>query len=358
MMTTEGFTLILAFDPDGTLTRRFDPDSFPDSTPWQQTRELINDKDFIARLAHALAQIHDMNEVEVRGILSVAFQKGQNTFTDPAPMQPYWHHLFRTLRLETAKQYNEYLIGIKACRSHYFYTLHGSNGPNGQSKLLHPPFFEGAAPPPNPLKAADKLRGIPDTVLFFAPQLQEYRDRLFEFLGWFDITLRCAPTANPPDALTLDVQPNRRQPSKCISLGNKPILVVSQNFREAIANLSEVWLNPRARTMLLCGWTGSGKEVLIELLADAMMVGENKVITSAAELAKFEALRNKLISSKTQLLLSLEPSSPSSNRSLLFLDEIHHPSAEPLRVGLLRLLTSGKFEDEATNQVYYCDAVL
>lgn len=226
----------------------------------------------------------------------------------------------------------------------------------------------------------DRLRGIADTILFLAPKLSGYPGRpkeasnsaqpaqneLIEFLSWFDITWHCSLGSDrSSDSLVLKIHPEFHSPSKCISLAEKQILVVSPNFRKAIADLSEVWHNPRAKTVLLCAYTGSGKEVLVDdILTRTMMIGEHKLSISAAALGTFEALRKKLNSSKELLLLRPAASTrprkamTTGQRSVLFLDEIHHDSAGPLREGLLRLLSTGRLESEGKSSELACDAIL
>lgn len=356
--------LTVTFGREG-AKRSFGEEAFGPSAPGAPAIELLQDPLLRKGLAQAWAQVHGREAHALEQALTNIAEEGVEFFTQPAPLQAYWADLFHTVQ-RGRHGLRRYVLRVKACRSHYFYILSHDEA-SGQTELLRPPFFESSAPPGADEGAVEKLRGVGDTVLFLAPALTQIRAKLHDsdaesklvhLLSWFDIKLTCTVLETPPGSLTLRVEPDLGATAPDVRLGKLRILMASPNFRNAVAALSEVWLNPHARTVLLCAWTGSGKEVLVDLLAEALRI-RRRINTSAAALGKFEALSNRLEKASETLLLrdSTGTGSPSSDKTLLFIDEVHHEAAADLRPGLLRLLSADRLET-ASGREFLCEAIL
>jgi hypothetical protein len=261
-----------------------------------------------------------------------------DSFFEEQPVPWYLAHFLNTLRtIDSPDRYSDYSIIVKACRDHNFYVLEAFDRLEKKLKLLNPPFFESAPPPTDPEKEVEKIRGLADTILFLAPDLlaRPNEHMVGELIRWYQIKLEFTNLPSPEsDLLALGISP-KVEYGKFISLppDSQKVLMSSYNVREAVANLSETWKNPAARSVLIAAWTGSGKDVLVNLLIDAMRISkEDRIDVSASALSGFNALKTIVATKFT------------GHRTALFLDEIHHPSARDIRAGLLRLMESGNLE--------------
>jgi len=346
MVVHNKLSLILTFDPDG-VRREFEP-SYKDTIFGQSIKDIFKDKkEFAKLLARAFAEIHGIDPSGLINLLAshLVKEKERDKMFQKQRVRWYLSKFFTTLRAAAQSgDYSTYLIRIKACKERYFYALEAKEKNGKQSKLIHEPFFQKATPPQT-VEEEDKVRGVADTVLFLAPEMRRDVGDLTDLISWFDIKLECrvSKVDNSRNSLTLIVNPEIDR-SKYISLPPRKhdiILVSSPNVRNAVADLSEVWLNPTAKSVLLSAATGSGKEVLVNLLTDAMMIDrEERINLSAPAIEKFEELRKILVKRIAKRIDKKDSKEifKQERRTILFLDEIHHDAAQDLRSGLLRLM--------------------
>lgn len=314
-------------------------------------------------LGKAFGEIHSVDPDPIeKGIKDIFSPKGKNVFSkQPLP----WYLREFVISLEkkhkaSPDSYLTYSVTIKACKERYFYSIKGKRKEDGKWELLHVPYFLKATP------EEKKTRGFADTILFLAPELnkklQEYRrgqgklhsseqkpklkSYFMPLIEWFDIDLDLENykrdelngniifTATPH----VNISKSIRLPPE-----NKPILVISRTFRDAIEKLAESWLNPTTRAILLSAGTGIGKEVLVDLLTDAMRINrkKNRIVISAPSLKTFEDFKDKIRKFFKEI-----PNNnvPLDNRFILFLDEIHHNASRELRSYILRLIESDELE--------------
>jgi len=329
--------------------------------------KLAEDADFLAAFSNALAAAHELHPDDVRAIVDVAVEKHRPD--EPEPLPWYWAEFFDTMKTAFEKGGGEtrtFTLAIKGCRDYFFYTLRESAaGKPGEWK--HVPFFQRSAPPKS-ADAAAHLRGIADLIMSLTPRLERLRgdgqwadflagekhERLVREITWFDVELECTIAKSDPEQtrgeLYVRMTPFAHEPSEVIVGASTPILVTSPNVRTAIHALSEVWLSPKPKSVLISAWTGSGKEVLVSLLGDALRVGKRRLTLSAAEVVDMRRFAREIEARMDDLGLkdkgragrgdgnSRPAKKPAPEMSLVFVDEIHHDAARDLRPGLLRLL--------------------
>ncbi len=246
---------------DDCVTREFDP-SYKNSEFGTAFTKIFEDTEFVDRLANTFREVHRIESPDLNKLLFNDVFKNANEIFGEQPVPWYLNEFYNAVRkAHKTSRYSMYLLTVKACRDFYFYKLEGKMADGVQ--LIHIPFFQKATPPTSRTEEIEKVRGLADTVLFLAPKLLKItKDELLAFISWFNIKLQCQVTRNDmsEDAFTLTINPDIDS-SKYISLPPKDerILVASPNVRDAIANLSEVWLNPTAKSVLLSAWTGSVK---------------------------------------------------------------------------------------------------
>ncbi len=257
----------------------------------------------------------------------------------------YFSEFFRALKTAyKSGRFSTYSIRVKACRDYYYYAIEGRPNNGNSHQLLYFPFFQKATPPSDPTIEKEKVQGLTDSILFLAPELMRCGDDQTDavrLISWFivDLDFTVIDKESNDDLFTLSINP-KVSISECIEMPPKykSVLVASPNVRSAIANLSEIWLNPTCKSVLLCAWTGSGKEVLYQFLASAMDVYDRQkleIVMSAPELGTFENLSHRV-------LKRLGPHHDNNKLVIVFLDEIHHRAAGAIRSGLLRLMETNQ----------------
>ncbi len=349
MTVDNKLSLTVTFHADG-VTRKFSS-SYKDTQFGLAIQKIAEQNNkFAKHLANAFGKIHNIKSSHLKNVLiKYVFNKLDERFGEQR-VPWYLSEFYTSLKAaHESGHYLRYSIIVKACREYYFYALEGEKK-NGGLQLIHSPFFQKATPPTCPKEEVEKVRGLADTILFLAPQLLQYAEEksLIGFISWFEIKLRCTVLQNDADSLTLMIDPEICS-GKYISLPpeNKPILLASPNFRNAILNLSEAWLNPTAKSILLSAWTGSGKEVLVDLLTAAMRIDKKERINvSASAIGTFQNLRDIIVKHFVP-----------KQRTILFLDEIHHDAAKDLRSGLLRLMETNELEKD-TEESLDCKPIL
>lgn len=284
---------------------------------------------------------------------------------------------------------------IKACSGYLFFDLYKTTTANPPTRhRLIPPFFHSPPPPPgaNPEEVQnanehllDSLRGLADTVLLIAPaMLRANAGEYSDLFRWFELHWEIVPHQRA-DGLRLDITseltwdssplaesrksisyywpPNRKEPQR--------LLVASENTRLAVSDLAEAWHNPTARSILLSAWTGSGKEEFAKLLGYAMgLNNEQHLIKIAApDLSNLDGVENR-IQRQVCAELSTQPAGTRASTqglggpgvlhenwgerklelaqtpAILFIDEIHHEAAAPVRPALLRFMESWELRHE------------
>jgi len=269
-----------------------------------------------------------------------------------------------------------YKINIKSCRDYTFFDVSFRDRKTKRRNLLLPPFFH-ETPLPKSAKETERLRGLADTLLFLSPLLQDVirtakgrkgkkkvdiGELISEAVDWVMIELdtkRIRPLrgSRATEKFELEVQATVRwddysaitRGKKSITIydsfdNEKQVIVSSRNVRKAIGRLSEAWHNPVAGSILLSAWTGSGKDVLQDVLTYALSVGDVKTIPlPAPQLGSLEEPLEGIFKAIDKLGFVNKAPGVSGKRELnmvplLFLDEIHHDSAQKLREQLLRLL--------------------
>jgi len=267
-----------------------------------------------------------------------------------------WH--LDLIGKEVIKTKGDYWITIKACKSHQFFDIYRI-ATNGRRDLLLAPFFH-KAPHPKPQEENDEIiRGVADTILFLAPAILDHKgakgiDDLFD---WFEIVLQIVQVKKSGKNL-FDLQIAPKVPSipsptderkHCVYIYSevrqkiKPILVASPNVRTAIQELSEVWHNPLAKTVLLSAYSGSGKEELKELLIYGLRVKKNQIIElSAPQVASSQKPLHDIYDNLNTQKLINKKTKRIKKPVVLYLDEIHHGDVEKLRTTLLRFIETAE----------------
>jgi hypothetical protein len=349
--------LILDLRPEN-IMRTFD--SSLDKTEFGRAHKQIRSNKSRLAIEKAVRQAIGYTESNLEDELGALLSK--KTLTGKRPVPWYIYQFFDTLRrnraLVDAKRFLGYAIIIKGCKDRYFLALEAI-GSNEIRAMVKPPYFRPPFPSPNSSLEAN-ITGFADILFFLAPKIEEImrlrnpkerKQKLSNLLNWFRIELefdsKRIPRVGP---ITLDVRPTVAV-DKWISIPStapepRRVLVSSPNVRTAVENLSEAWLNPVTKSVLLSAFTGSGKEPLVGLLAAAKEIEEdNKFVFSAAAVGDFETIATKL-ANRLAVLESKDGTESEAHRRpvMLFLDEIHHSSAEEVRSGLLRVMESSRYE--------------
>jgi hypothetical protein len=341
--------ITISYDSDQ-ITRKFEQSCF--ETEFGLAFQRIKDNsDSATLLARAYNDAQKSNFPELKEILVHKLSgKAIDNLLNFQPVPWYYYQFFSALKTKyDPNRFSSYIITVKACREHHFYKLEGAGKSGNERTLIHMPYFEKAPPPDrsdNP-EQIYAIRGFYDLLFLLGPSILScngLREELCNLISWFRVELHLmigdiresTNVISIPVRVTVSMDKYLNLPPK-----NKRILVSSPNVRAAIKSLSEVWMNPVAKSVLISGWIGSGKEVLVDLLIAAKVLRDDQFVRlSAAELGKFER-----VSAELQRHLNLAPKQP----LLLFLDEIHHNSAEDVRSGLLRLMETNELAQQTGN---------
>lgn len=313
-------------------------------------------------LAFAFGEVHDIKDPEplskLEGIFSEKVFEENGKLFEKQPVPWYLAEFLIALKNATAETdgFAQYSIRVKACKRHYLYSIAGKRQVGDVYELIYPPFFQQAPPPESP-EDVEKIRGLADTMLFLAPSIVNAEEEaLLESIAWFDIQLDCTVLSHQESGnLRLSIAP-KVCTSREISLPpeHDKVLVSSPNVRKAIEKLAKAWINPTAKSVLISAGSGSGKQVLVDLLTDAIRVDREKkrLQLSAPSIESFA----KDVEEKIK-----ETGCLHGDRIVVFFDEIHHDAAAGMRSSLLKLiegntLTTGKKLD--CNPIYVLAASL
>jgi Sigma-54 interaction domain len=339
--------ILQQIDKNKKILRMFDRSSFPNSKFGKRLKELLKTRTKEIKEAFPEGSI-------MSTLIDKVPRKDFALYTEPQPMPWYLDVIAQTIINERGA----YKIHYKACRDYSYFVVNKPKPRSKNGNLVLPPFFH---------EAPEKIEsGNADALLFLSPYLSDIiegragsddkprRHWVREAIDWFRLELNIRSVRHSGTRYELDVQATVdwddspvKEDQKSITI-LKPdgksdgVIVSSKNVREAIASLSEAWHNPSARSIVLCAGTGSGKEVLRDVLTYALSLRNVKTIPLAApelttgqiftELNKTEFLNTKPVKKEWGL----------RNGPLLFIDEIHHPSAQGLREQLLRVLEEKK----------------
>jgi AAA domain (dynein-related subfamily) len=338
---------------DGSAERSFvDPDM-----AWRPADKLLDDERFRRVLVNRLGPgVLPSDPNKLKKTLKQAFFETQN-------VQWYWAEFFARIEdlpgpLSEAEARPGIEVALKACRDHRYYTLVAGRREQEQ-QFLHTPFFERIRAPAKTGEGPE-MRGLADAVRFLAPRLlrllkkKRFSDRQLEReLDWFDVRCKLEVMRYERDErrMLLHLEWEVCEPNHTIRTPNGiEVLVVSPHVRRAIWSIAEAWLDPRVKCVLVSGGAGAGKEVLVDLFAAALMINDRRVNISASEAEKMPNVAQRLRSATGRLSLPKVRSplsgAPGGERSLVFLDEIHHQAAEDVRAGLLRLLETDELPTE------------
>ncbi len=267
-----------------------------------------------------------------------------------------------------------FVLQIKACEQFYFIQLTTEAG-----GLIDVPFFHRFTPDDtdknDDRRTEDVQRGPADLLLFLSRALapvaamqdnrvrcpEEIKKDVLEVLRWFDLEFLITPVSNPDnsDKREVQVEPKIKWPSpdnkwkshddphKYFITYTEPtkddghgerILVVSSNVREALSQIAAVWHNPSAASVLISAWTGSGKDSLQKLFMHGMSQEDPPEFSAPSMKSAEEEIGDALVKRANKIKLKLW------RPTVVFIDEIHHPSAQEVRENLLRFMESGKYE--------------
>jgi hypothetical protein len=324
---------------DKKIERMFHESSLKSSRFGKQFKELLAKKDDIKN-AFVNAFPH------LGSIIDKVLQNDFELFLNPERM-PWYLDIIAQRIIDNKGTYH---IHYKACRDFSYFDVSSAKG-----KMLLSPFFHKAP--------SDIISGLADTLLFLAPNLSDITkpfdaDIIKDAIDWFSLDLHTEPVKLLKRLRSLtqyelnvhatvdwdssDVKEKKKSIKIYKSDGKekkeKEVIVSSKNIREAIGHLSEAWHNPSSSSIVLCAGTGSGKDVLQDVLTYALSVNNVKTIPFAAPKLTTRQIFHELLQDK---FISKERGSKEYNfkyMPLLFLDEIHHPSAQDLREELLRVL--------------------
>ncbi|MGH8604073.1 MAG: hypothetical protein ACREXR_15255, partial [Gammaproteobacteria bacterium] len=278
---------------------------------------------------------------------------------------PWYMDVLGNMLIDNGDRISGSQLVIKACKNYHFYDFYKEVSSRNR-ELLSEPFFHRITSPDNIGHAPrEVLRGLADTLLFLACHLRDIRAKKVkksekwkkgdDLFAWFQLTLtvqNVAPTTNGcvleilPEVLWKDSLIDYRTRSISIvstQQREKPILMASPNFREAVGRLAEVWHDSAAKSAVLSAGSGSGKEELKEVLAYGLRLKHPPVPLSAPALAAEEnPLHSIYVEIKKRGLTSVSADAKTDEkllgRTLIFFDEIHQVGVERLRAQLLRVM--------------------
>jgi hypothetical protein len=313
---------------------------------------------------------------DMRSIIYTVLSSNLKLFDHPQDM-PWYLDVIAQRIIDDRNVRGQYKIYIKACRDHWFFDVSYNDPTSNKRELLLSPFFH-ETPLPESTDDEEKVRGLADTFLFLSPLLTDLfktpargkdgkrikiKDIITDAIDWCTIVLDAESIKQVGGAATLvdkeyeldvkatvewDYSPIK-EGKKSIPIYNscdeeKRVIVSSKNVRKAIGDLSEAWHNPVAGSILLSAWTGSGKDVLQDILTYALSVSGIKTVPLASpQLGSSKQPLEELFTVIDELgFVNRVPSDDGryelNTVPLLFLDEIHHDSAKNLRDQLLRVL--------------------
>ncbi|MDZ4064565.1 MAG: sigma 54-interacting transcriptional regulator [Coriobacteriia bacterium] len=351
----EPLRMVVRFDEsDGEVKsyRRFVEESLENNSHYHAAKELLASDCFPQKFSAALAAVHETSDAtSIKQLVDEAASELHDMLTQDQPMPWYLAEFLRHIHRSTEEPATRdcvFVVTVNACREYYWYTLERKPGKEAEpdadarcepgdadsSILCYTPFFEPAKPSNEP----PHKRGIPDTLLFLAPKLIDLDQKpLEEVMSWFNIELFCRVDDWSKDMFELEIAPTTQRVQKKIRAGGTEVLMSSPNFRKAVSALRDSWLAPTPQSLLLCAWTGSGKEVLKDLLLAA------RKATHRCELYEVSAASTDGPSLLGRLVADSEKSGLCDDtvETVIFLDEIHHDQAEDVRAALLRLLEKG-----------------
>lgn len=347
------------------VEREFEP-SYKSTRFGQDFLTICNTPNFTRDLASAFGEVHNIQAPNLlsrlQGIFSESIFEGNGKIFDKQPVPWYLAEFLVALKNNSTPETDgsaQYSIRVKACKRHYFYSIERKRQDSGVYELIYFPFFQ-LTPPPESSEDVENTRGLADTLLFLAPSIvKAKKEALLASIAWFDIELDCRVLSRSKSGnLRLSITP-KVCTSRKISLapGHHKVLVSSPNVRDAIEKLAEAWTNPTAKSVLISAGSGSGKQVLVDLLTDAMCVDRKKerLDISAPSIQEFEKQVEQPMAKMVDSLDSKR------DRILIFFDEIHHNAAADMRSSLLKLiagntLSTGKKLD--CNPIYVLAASL
>lgn len=251
---------------------------------WKAFNDLSNSETFITELSLAFTEIHHSNYKTIRSILLEYIFKSNADIFKSYEVPYYLRDFFKIIKFEKDLNiYPEYIVTVKACKEYYFYLLEGIREKDNKKIILGMPYFKISAPPSNPQSHLPDVRGIADTIFFLAPTIIKKPDKLVDILKWFEIKLRCKIINEnlKVDTLTLEIDSEVKEDIKYLSLPphNRKLLISSPNFRQAIGDLYFVWSDEninKIKSVLISADSGSGKEILVDLLSSTMFIEKEK----------------------------------------------------------------------------------
>lgn len=272
---------------------------------WKDFKDLSNKESFITDLSLAFSSVHNIEEYKTikNTLLEYVFKSNAHIFQSyEVPF--YLRNFFKIIRIEKKSNiYSEYIITIKACKEYYFYLLEGIKEKDNKKILLSMPYFKKSPPPLNPQLHPEKVRGVADTILFLSPLIIKKPEQVHNIIKWFEIKLRCKIIDEnlSDNTLTLRIDPEVKEDIKYLSLppDNVKVLVSSPNYRKAISDLYYIWSDKstkKIKSVLISADSGSGKEVLVDLLSNAMFIEKEKRIDIPCnEKKKFKIIEKTLL---------------------------------------------------------------
>lgn len=302
----------------------------------------------------------------------------QDLLGEKSPITWYLEKSFQSIGDKPSKRGLRILI--KSCSDCNLLTVRDKEG-----LLLDAPFFHKDIDPST--SAAEYYRdiaGLADTIFFLSPYINEItkdyqsgdltnpqprvKSQLRELLEWYEIEFQIIKFKDYEQTYDLNckviVKSYHNRPvdknKEYIKLSQRDddaALVASPHFRSALLELSKAWIYPRTKSILLSAWTGSGKEVLVDLLVNAIRINPDThyISLSASEFGDFEGLSKRivqeLIGNKIINLVDQQYEYTIPDRLMIFFDEIHHKPFEHIRAGLLRLLSKDKLKLVNPNMV-------
>ncbi len=305
--------------------------------------------------------------------------KKDKVFLEFVDVPWYFDEVGRHVLESRSKSGGRCTLRVKACDDYHFIQLSEENG-----TLIGTPFFHRHRPAKEASGSAavpmtvPELRGHGDLLLFLSTKLADADDahEAAELLSWVYLELAIKIVSRKSDdEQTIEVTPDLLWPGPTTahpwtSTGDpdkyvvkyaptsKPILVASPNVRKAVSGVAEVWHTASVGSVLLSAWTGSGKDLLQQLLMHGLRQPDNIPKFSAPSLSKtheksaVEQITEKLVECKLTTGTWARKAGRLKQRTVVFVDEIHHPSAQSVREALLRPMETSELHH--ANKTYDC----